>query len=121
MQRNMISVAVLSFALSALPTFAQSPSPTGGEQNATSNQFPTLVIQSVTSWAGFVANVHPLVPASQLLDYTLNRRRCAIDLAQIPDLAIPTGIGNSNRMLLFCGIKSNENYAMLSHGLPLVH
>jgi hypothetical protein len=54
MQRNMISVAVLSFALSALPALAQSPSPNGGEQNATSNQFPTQLNDG--QWRGSKLN-----------------------------------------------------------------
>jgi sporulation protein YlmC with PRC-barrel domain len=54
MQRNMIGVAVLSFALSALPTLAQSPSPTGGEQKATSSQFPTQLKEG--QWRGSKIN-----------------------------------------------------------------
>ena len=48
-----------------------------------------------------------------------NRRRCAIDLAEIPYLPITTGIGNGNCVLLLCRINPDENFAIL-FGPPLV-
>jgi sporulation protein YlmC with PRC-barrel domain len=51
MQRNLISVAVLGFALGTLPSFAQSPAPSGDEQQvAMSNKFLTQLKEG--QWRG---------------------------------------------------------------------
>jgi transcriptional regulator GlxA family with amidase domain len=41
-------------------------------------------------------------------------------IAEIPYLPITTGIGNGNCVLLLCRINPDENFAILSHGPPLV-
>src|SRR5215470_5624780 len=43
-----------------------------------------LPIEPITRWSSFVADPYLLILACQLLDHPLNRRRCAIDLAEIP-------------------------------------
>src|SRR5215468_11237856 len=75
-----------------------------------------LPIEPITRWSSFVADPYLLILACQLLDHPLNRRRCAIDLAEIPYLPITTGIGNGNCVLLLCRINPDENFAILSPG-----
>jgi hypothetical protein len=51
---------------------------------------------------GFVTDRYFLILACRLFDHPLNRRRCAIDLAEISRLPIGPGAGNGNCALLLC-------------------
>jgi transposase len=56
-----------------------------------------------------------LVLAGHLLEDPLYRHRRAFNLPKIQDLTIAPAVGNSHR-----SIDPNENFAILSHGPPLV-
>jgi hypothetical protein len=66
----------------------------------------------MTPWSSFITNPCLLILACQLLDHPLDRRRCGIDLAEIPCLPITTGIDNGKCVLLLGRINPDENFAI---------
>jgi hypothetical protein len=80
-----------------------------------------LTIEPVSRRPGFKAHVQRAVALRQSLDRSLDRSRAVLDLAQEPDLPGPASLRDRHRVLLLGDVKSDKNFAMLSHGPPSVH
>jgi hypothetical protein len=81
-------------------------------------QLLNLTIQPVPRRASFKANVQPAIPARQLLDRPLDRRRRVFNVTEEPHLAGPASLGNRQRVLRLCHVKCHECSAIPSHGSP---
>src|SRR5262249_9734473 len=77
-----------------------------------------LPVQPIAGRAGLVAEHKPRILAGKLPHKLLGRRRAVLDLAQKPDLAIPTGLRNRHRVAQLRRIESYENFAMIAHDSP---
>src|SRR3984893_4746706 len=85
-------------------------------------QSANLAVQPVPRRTRFVAEVQLLVAARRhLSDHPLDCRGRAVDLAQIPDLALATDIGDRHCVLLFRCVKPDKGFAILLHGPRSVH
>src|SRR5215471_3612570 len=71
--------------------------------------------------ARFVAEMQPLIATGQLADDSFDRRRRTVDLAQIPDFTLSTGIGDRHRMLVLRRINPDKRFVILLHDPPSVH
>ena len=80
-----------------------------------------LAVKPVSRRPGFKADMQPIVSVRQSLDRPLDRQRAVLDLAEKPDFAGPAPFRDRHGVLLLGDIKSNKNFAMLSHGPPSVH
>ena len=80
-----------------------------------------LAIKPVSRRPGFEANMQPFVSLRQSLDRPLDRQRTVLDIAEKPDLPGPASFRDRHRVLLLGDVKSDKNFAILSHGPPSVH
>src|SRR5215471_877892 len=60
--------------------------------------------------------MQPLIATGQLADHSSDRRRRAVDLAQIPDFTLSAGIGDRHRMLVLRRINPDKRFVILLHG-----
>jgi len=84
-------------------------------------QGANLAVQPIPRRTGFVANTQRRVSLRQLAEHLLDRRRRAVDLAEIPNLTFTTDIGDRHRVLLLRRIERNKEFAIFLHGPPSVH
>jgi hypothetical protein len=65
--------------------------------------------------------MQPLIATGQLADHSSDRRRRAVDLAQIPDFTLSAGVGDRHRMLVLRRINPDKRFVILFHGPSSVH
>ena len=80
-----------------------------------------LPIKPISRRPGLEADMQPVVSARQSLDRSLDRQRAVLDIAEKSDFAGPAAFRNRHSVLLLGDVKSDKNFAMLSHGPPSVH
>src|SRR5579872_6464882 len=80
-----------------------------------------LAVQSIACRPGFVADVQLRVTVCQLAENLLHRQRQAVDLAEVPNLAIAAAIGDGDGVLLLRCVEPDKCFAILLHGPPSVH
>src|SRR5262244_4613 len=77
---------------------------------------PDLAVKPIPGRTRFVAEMQPLIATGQLADDSSDRRRRAVDLAQIPDFTLSAGIGDRHRMLVLSRINPDKRFVILFHG-----
>jgi hypothetical protein len=82
---------------------------------------PNLAIKPVPRRPGLKADMQSAVARRQSLDRPLDRSRAVFDLAEKPDFPGPASLRERHRVFLLGDVKSDKNFAMLSHGPPSVH
>jgi hypothetical protein len=80
-----------------------------------------LAVQPVSGRLRLVAEMQLAVAAGQLADQPLHRPRRTRYLADKPNLAAATAVGDRDRMLGLCHVESDKGFAILPHGPPSVH
>jgi hypothetical protein len=80
-----------------------------------------LAIKPISHRSSFKADMQPVVSVRQSLDRPLDRQRTVLDIAEKSDFPGSTPFRNRRGVLLLGGVKSNESFAILSHGPPSVH
>jgi hypothetical protein len=80
-----------------------------------------LAIKPISRRPRFKADMQPLVSARQSLDRPLDRQRAVFDITEETDFTGPPPFCNRHRVLLLGDIKSDKDFAMLSHGPPSMH
>jgi hypothetical protein len=82
---------------------------------------PNLAIKPVPRRPGLKADMQSAVALRQSLDRPLDRSRAVFDVAEKPDFPRPASLRERHRVFLLGDVKSDKNFAMLSHGPPSVH
>jgi hypothetical protein len=75
-----------------------------------------LAVKPVTGRAGLVAEMQARMLSLQLAHEALDRRRRRLDLAEIPDLSIPSAFGDRNCVLGFRHIDTDVKNVIFCHG-----
>jgi hypothetical protein len=75
-----------------------------------------LSVQTTARRSVFVAKVQRLVAVSELAHQLGNAIRCIGKLAEIPNLSLPTGLGDRNRVLRLGGIDPDKYFPTSPHG-----
>src|SRR5262249_53162095 len=86
------------------------------DDRAAVSHLSQLPIQTISSGAGFIAEVQPSVTLLKANNQATNRCWICVDLPEEPDLSLPAILGDRHSVPRLGDIQSNENFAILLHG-----
>ena len=84
-------------------------------------QSANLAVKPIPRRARFIAEIKLSVATGQLSDHSFDRRRRAIDLAEISNFTLTAQIGYRQCVLVLRRVNSDKRFGILLHGPPSVH